>query len=68
MQIMRIKSGRRSKTCYKRAIFTELQQIKNYTKLIAKGQLSCWNTDKIKLRLELAAVCVHKAWSNFDFY
>ena len=44
MQITRIKSGRRSKTCYKRAIFTELQQITNYAKLIAKGQLSCWNT------------------------
>ena len=42
MQITRIKSGRRSKTCYKRAIFTELQQIKNYAKLVAKGQL-CWN-------------------------
>ena len=43
MQITRIKSGRRSKTCYKRAIFTELQQITNYAKLIAEGQLSCWN-------------------------
>ena len=49
---MRIKSGRRSKTCYKRAIFTELQQITNYAKLIAKGQLSCWNkpfVDKVDL-------------------
>ena len=44
MQITRIKSGRRSKTGYKRAIFTELQQIKNYAKLVAKGQLSCWNS------------------------
>ena len=43
MQSMRMKSGRRSKTCYQRAIFTELQQIKNYAKLVAKGQLSCWN-------------------------
>ena len=23
--------------------------------------------DKIKLRLELAAVCAHNAWSNCDF-
>ena len=37
MQITRIKSGRRSKTGDKRASFTELQQIKNYAKLIAKG-------------------------------
>ena len=43
MQITQIKSERRPKTCYKRAIFTELQQIKNYAKLVAKGQSSCWN-------------------------
>ena len=44
MEITRIKSGRRSKTCYKSAIFTELQQIKNYAKPVAIGQLSCWNS------------------------
>ena len=46
MEITRIKSWRRSKTCYKSAIFTELQQIKNYAKPVAIGQLSCWNMDE----------------------
>ena len=44
VQYTRIKGGRRSKTCYKTAISTELQQIKNYAKPVAIGQLSCWNT------------------------
>ena len=44
VQYTRIKGGRRFKTCYKTAISTELQQIKNYAKPVAIGQLSCWNT------------------------